>query len=520
MMPRPIAARLSLMVAGAGLLPILTVGLVGIQLLARRSARVSQDALHQIAGQAAARVGGYLDHQRSILRAIAAVAEGESASRRVQQAVLDEPSLQRGWISGGPADLGTHLTADQLRAAAGGQEQISDAYLSKEDTPAIDLCVPARLIEGHAICAQVDLLELWRLVQHIKVGETGYALAFDQTGRLLAAGAGRVRAAVLTGDAVPETPYAKLARKDPGAAPLAYVGANGEKVLAGWASLPKLGWTVVVEQSESEALASARAANRALLLVILAALVLSVAFGGRQAQRVLAALELEERWRTAGRIATGITHDLGHRLRILQQTAALAEAGNPTFLPRIRENLQTEVTTLQRFVAEFSDLSRDVTRLELLPLEINAFVESVRRTARPHLDAAGLQLGLEVPAQQSWVRADRHLLERALLNLVMNAIEASSKGELAIRVRAAPATIELEVSDQGAGIDPERLATLFDAFRSTKRTGAHVGMGLANVKRIIDAHGGQVSVESVVGQGTRFRITLPRIEASTEVRAA
>jgi signal transduction histidine kinase len=80
-----------------------------------------------------------------------------------------------------------------------------------------------------------------------------------------------------------------------------------------------------------------------------------------------------------------------------------------------------------------------------------------------------------------------------------------------LQVTAHPEEVELAVIDQGSGIAPERVARIFDAFVSTKRTGAHVGLGLPNVKRIIDAHGGRVTVESVLGEGSTFRIFLPRI---------
>jgi signal transduction histidine kinase len=112
------------------------------------------------------------------------------------------------------------------------------------------------------------------------------------------------------------------------------------------------------------------------------------------------------------------------------------------------------------------------------------------------------------------VSADRYLLERAVLNLVSNACEASPRGsEVRVVVTSDGARAAIAVEDEGSGIDPERLPRLFDAFVSTKRTGAHVGMGLPNVKRIVDAHGGTVAAESAVGAGATFRIELPAIPA-------
>jgi signal transduction histidine kinase len=289
-----------------------------------------------------------------------------------------------------------------------------------------------------------------------------------------------------------------------------YAGPGGVSVLGGWARLPEAGWVVVVEQPATEALRPARTAQWVLGVLAIVALFLSVAVGIHQSQPVLAELEVDERWRTAGRIAAGITHDLGHRLAILQQTAGMADSGDPAFLPRIRENLRLEVATLRKFVADFADLSREVRTLDLLPLDLDAFGESIARTAAAQAERYGVRLAMTPSPGAAWVKADRYLLERAVLNLVSNACEASPRGEevrIAIGAEGERATITVE--DHGCGIAPERLPQLFDAFLSTKRTGAHVGMGLPNVKRIVEAHGGAVSVESGLGVGSVFRITLP-----------
>jgi len=229
-----------------------------------------------------------------------------------------------------------------------------------------------------------------------------------------------------------------------------------------------------------------------------------------QSRRALETLETEERWRTAGRIATGISHDLGHRLAILQSTAALAEANDPAYLPLIRDNLRAETATLKKFVADFADLSREVSSEHFVPLDLNAFAQSIGRTAVLHAEKAGVHITVKPAPEEAWVKGDRYLLERAALNLLTNAIEASSPGgEVAIHVMQQNGVATLKVSDKGPGIAPDRIERLFDAFKSTKRTGAHVGMGLPNVRRIIVAHGGDTLVESELGRGSTFSIVLP-----------
>jgi len=512
-----VAARLVVLVALAGVVPVLGVGSVAVEAMRRRSEASARLTLELVARQAAARIGGYLAAQREALRAVATAAGGaEDAARRLEDVAIDAPSLGRLVLLGPGATSGEKPAALDDRALAearAGKEVSSEIYLAEGDAPALDLCVPVRSRPGQAVCAQLDMFELWRFVQRIRVGESGYALAFDRTGRIIASGAGVLRAAILTGEPVPERDAARLASIDPGAAPTRYPGPLGEEVLAGWASLPERGWTVVVEQPAAEALRAARLAQLVLGAVSLLALGLSVAVGFRQSRKVLADLEVEERWRTAGRIAAGITHDLGHRVAILQQTAGMAETGEPAYMPRIAENLRTEVGTLRKFVADFADLSRDVRTVELLPLDLDAFAESVRRSATPHAGKHGVHLLVQPSAGGAWVHADRYLLERAALNLLSNAIEATPRGgEVRIEVEARATEVALAVADRGAGIPADRLRSIFDAFASTKRTGAHVGLGLPNVKRIVEAHGGRVAAESRPGVGSTFRILLKRAD--------
>jgi signal transduction histidine kinase len=518
MSQRAVAVRLSVIVALAGLLPIAGVGIFGIELLRSRSERAAEDSLRDLAEQVAARTSGYLGHQRQLLRSIAAVASSPRIKSRLEETVLEAPSLGRVTVldpSTPDTELPRGLTPAQVADARAGKEVSSEWFLSDDTTPAMTACAPARQMPGQALCAQLDLLELWRFVQRIHAGASGYVLVFDDSGRLLASGSGKARAAILTGERISSSAEALALLKPTPAARVSYVGAEGVPVIAGWASLPDERWAVAVEQPASEALGSARTAQWVLAAVLLFALVLSVLMGLLQSARVLSVLATEERWKTAGRIATGLTHDLGHRLRILQQTGHLAATGDPASLPIIRDNLASEVSTLQKFVADFAVLGRDVRAVELLPLELGAFLNSVARIANAQAQPAGVSLELSPPPEPVWVQADRYLVERALLNLLSNAIEASPKGAVVrLFARAEGSRALLGVTDSGAGIEPARLARLFDAFVTTKRTGAHLGMGLANVKRIVDAHGGAVSVTSVLGTGTTFTIALTHLSSS------
>src|SRR5262249_60880089 len=112
------------------------------------------------------------------------------------------------------------------------------------------------------------------------------------------------------------------------------------------------------EQPADEALRGARIALQFLGGGAVVILLASIAIGYFQARRMLAALELEERFRTAGRIAAGVTHDLGHRLTILRQIEQLAAMNDAGYLPRIRGSLASEGSTRRSFVPDLSVLAR------------------------------------------------------------------------------------------------------------------------------------------------------------------
>lgn len=510
-----IAMLLAVMVAVSGVLPLTLLAAAGLSTIRNRGEQASQEALQAVAVQAAARIEDYVSQQRLMLRALAmAVGNEADAARKLTDATLDAPSLGKVRLVTAQtphAALPPALDAAKIARALGGAEVASETYLH-ELAPVMDVCVPSGKPQ-QAVCASLDLLELQRQVQHVRIGQSGFALAFDRSGRLLAAGAGALRAAVLTGEAIAESPEAvKLAAGEPAARRFRRDGAD---VLAGWSALPKLGWSIAAEQPADEALSGTRGALLWLSLGALATLLLSLSLGYAQARRMLTELELEERWRTAGQIASGITHDLGHRLAILQQIKSLSEMNDPAYLPRIRESLASEVDTLKRFVSDFADLTREAKPADFLPIELNAFAETVRRAAEPYAAASSVRLEVAGAAHEVWVRGDRYMLERAALNLTRNAIEASKAGtRVRLEVVAEADHALLRIEDQGAGIDAERLPTLFDSFRSTKRTGAHVGMGLPNVRRIALAHGGNVTVASRAGEGSTFTISLPTSESA------
>ena len=139
---------------------------------------------------------------------------------------------------------------------------------------------------------------------------------------------------------------------------------------------------------------------------------------------------------------------------------------------------------------------------------VSALVDEVCESLRPHLNAQAIQVDADVPPGAQ-LTADREMLRRALLNLLLNAIDVMAEGgDLVITSVESSQGFELEVADSGPGLPQEQLARLFDPFYSTKATGT--GLGLAIVQRIAEAHGGRVTAANCPEGGAAFTIQIPR----------
>lgn len=124
------------------------------------------------------------------------------------------------------------------------------------------------------------------------------------------------------------------------------------------------------------------------------------------------------------------------------------------------------------------------------------------------LAAHGITLQLDAPAQLGMVALHKNTFRRVLLNLVQNAVEAMPQGgTLTLRGRRQAATVQLDISVTGIGIPVEHYPRIFEPLHTTKPGGT--GLGLYIVQEVVAAHGGQVAMQSTVGAGTTFTLTLP-----------
>jgi hypothetical protein len=169
--------------------------------------------------------------------------------------------------------------------------------------------------------------------------------------------------------------------------------------------------------------------------------------------------------------------------------------------------ISEEVTRLDRVVRTFLDFNRPV-ELALEDLDLAEEVTDILRLMEPEAQKKGIAASCRRPSKAIVVKADAGLLRQALLNIVVNAIEAMEQGgELVIEITEDSETCSIRIADTGPGIPREERDKIFHLYFTTKPRGT--GIGLAMTFRAIQLHGGTITVDSEPGQGTAFQITLP-----------
>lgn len=210
----------------------------------------------------------------------------------------------------------------------------------------------------------------------------------------------------------------------------------------------------------------------------------------------------------------GLAHEIKNPLSTIRlNLELLAEDFNAAETPRERRAagkinvVERECHRLQKLLDDFLGFAR-AGRMNLSPHNVNDTVIRILDFFQPQADAVGIEVVRYIDSDLAHVLIDPESLQAALLNLVLNAEQAMPEGgQLVLRSRATPTGIAIDLIDNGVGMDAATLNRAFDAFYSTKSGGS--GLGLPTTRKIIEAHGGTLSVQSEPNRGTQFTIELP-----------
>ncbi len=215
-------------------------------------------------------------------------------------------------------------------------------------------------------------------------------------------------------------------------------------------------------------------------------------------------------------LAGGFIHEIKNHLNTLNlNLQLLAEDFQNPENQRERRAL-TRVQKLQGECQRLVGLSNDFLRfarikdLPLDPGDLRKLIEEMVDFFTPTARAANIEIQTFLSADLPTLQLNTEMMRQALLNLLLNAVQAMPKGgELTIQATVENGMVTLSLIDTGTGIAPEVLPKIFKPFYSTKSRSGGSGLGLPTTRKIIEAHNGTIDVQSEIGKGTKFTIRLP-----------
>ncbi|SPF36727.1 Signal transduction histidine kinase, nitrogen specific, NtrB [Candidatus Sulfopaludibacter sp. SbA4] len=225
----------------------------------------------------------------------------------------------------------------------------------------------------------------------------------------------------------------------------------------------------------------------------------------REAQEAVAR---SDRLAALGQLSAGLAHELRNPLGTIKASAEMLNhniSRENEIAREVAGFISSEVDRANSLITRFLQFARPL-ELQLATADLSQTID--RAIALVEREASGIAIYRNYAPEMAPFQFDAELMERVFYNLVLNAVQATAPGgTVTVKTRAAVGTAEVAVIDRGVGIDAKHIETIFNPFFTTKPEG--VGLGLAIVSKIVDEHGGKITVESELGKGSIFRVLLP-----------
>jgi signal transduction histidine kinase len=579
-----ISTRFALLMAAAAVVPLIAYGVVSMLSLRTGSQRTVIEGNQDVARRVGEQIEQYVRSSVRILQAVAADMRQTGLATWQQDRILKNFVLQFGEFAeltllddNGEAIATSRLATATTSIPGSGSINVEGALISPftvDDDLLPTAIVAVRLAERDGpswLIGRLNLEELWRTVDRIRVGSFGYALVVASDGQLLAHGNPDEKSKVAQRENLAAHPLvgaiAGNADVSNAVAVERYESSRGE-ILGVAAHIPVLGWTVIVEQPVTEAFAVSFAVQRQLFIAIAIALLAMLTLGyfwgssfinpilaltrgtralaeGRLDERVainsqdelgqLGAafnnmadrlVELQEdvrkkeRQAMFGRISIGLVHDLSHPIQNIGNSCKLIVKmwDDLEYRESFKRTVERELAQIKRVLDDLRNVARPIP-LERFPIDVNKAIAELIESMQPAAESAGLEIETELVLGSLYIEGDLFALNRVYRNLVVNALQATPpRGRVVVRTTRENDFAVIEIADTGTGIPEERLETIFDDFVTTKRRG--LGLGLAISKKIVEQLGGTISVTSQVGLGSTFSLRFPLTKARPSQLAA
>jgi len=235
-----------------------------------------------------------------------------------------------------------------------------------------------------------------------------------------------------------------------------------------------------------------------------------LAEANRNLQEAEAAVRRSERLAALGQLSAGLAHELRNPLGTIRASAEMLLKNVPEDGGVARELagfISSEVDRTNSLVTRFLEFARPL-KLEPQKAELDQAIDRAIAQLERGTPRRDVTIYRNYSPDVLPFAFDAELMERVFYNLLLNAAQATAPGgEVTVKTRALGGSVEISVIDRGAGIEAGQLENVFNPFFTTKKDG--VGLGLAIVSKIVDLHGGKITVESEPGKGSIFRVFLP-----------
>jgi hypothetical protein len=221
-------------------------------------------------------------------------------------------------------------------------------------------------------------------------------------------------------------------------------------------------------------------------------------------------LQTADRLSAISRLTGGVAHEVKNPLNAMLMHVELARMklnhGDYDLVPQI-DVISNEIMRLDRVVKTFLDFTRPV-QLSLVDVPLKTFLCDIVDLSRPQAEAAGITFTVDASDEPVMVTVDLDLMKQALLNIVVNGIEAMPEGgTMRFESTVKGDNAEIRITDSGPGIPADVRDKIYNLYFTTKQTGS--GIGLAMTFRIVQLHDGTIDFSSEPGKGTTFVIRLP-----------
>ena len=226
--------------------------------------------------------------------------------------------------------------------------------------------------------------------------------------------------------------------------------------------------------------------------------------------------KLIDQYTEIARLAGGLAHEIKNplstiRLNIELLAEDLTEGDSPQDRRALRkiEIVKRECRRLEDLLNDFLNFAKS-HKLVLEPVDLNRMLKETVVFFAPRAREANVEIIEYFANDLPTVMLDRSSFHQAVLNLILNAVQAMPNGgQLVVRTRATANAVAIDLIDNGIGMDDMTKEKLFDAFFSSKSGGS--GLGLPTTRKIIEGHGGLIALQSEVGHGTQFTILIPTL---------